>query len=41
MVEENDAIFWCEVVAIPFISLIGFVGNIAMIVKYAKMVSLI
>jgi len=31
-----DFHFWCEGVAILLIALIGFVGNIAMIVNYAK-----
>ena len=34
-----DFHFWCEGVAIPIIALIGFVGNIAMIINYAKRVS--
>ena len=35
-----DAGFWFEGVCIPAIACIGFIGNIAMIVKYVKMVCL-
>ena len=38
--EALDANFWFEGVCIPSIACIGFIGNIAMIVKYVKMVCL-